>query len=119
MALKADSMSERVMFFLKPWKPLSHDGAKYFEAELARELAPHHPLHGHQCNAIAITVKCDDVLYRVDDGTFAQVQLTYTRNPPERPGWPGHDVFDTLADWMLDKMLRDHVEHFDLWPDGW
>jgi hypothetical protein len=26
------------------------------------------------------------------------VHLTYTRNPPERPGFPTHYRFETLAD---------------------
>jgi hypothetical protein len=105
------------LLFLKPWKPLSDAGAKVFEDELARELAPHHPLHGHQCYAIAITVECDDVLYRVDDGTFVQVHLNFAKQPQDIPGFPKPQMFGTLADWMLDKMLPDHVDRFGLWDD--
>lgn len=110
--------TRRGLLFLKPWKALSEAGAKVYEDELARELAVHRPLYGHQFYAVAITVESDDVLYRLDDGTFAQVHLTFMKESPERPGWPGHDVFETLADWMIERMLPSHIERFDLWPEG-
>ncbi len=107
------------LFFLVPWYPLSGTRAEYFEEELAREVAPHHPLHGRLFIAVGITGASDDVLFRLDDGTFAQVHLTYTRNPPE--GFPNvrrTRLYKTLADWMLAVMLADHVDHFGLWDDG-
>ena len=106
------------LFFLVPWNPLSDRRTKYFEEELAREVAPHHPLHGRLFVAVGITGASDDVL-RLDDGTFAQVHLTYPPNPPEAfPGLPRTCIFETLADWMLAVMLPDHVDHFGLWDDG-
>ena len=92
--------------------------ATFFEDELARELAPHHALYTRRCTAVAQTGASDDVLFRLDNGTFAQVHLTFTQNPPERPGWPGYDVFKTLADWMIERMLPDHTDHFALWDHG-
>ena len=103
------------ILFLKPWSQLSGSRAKFFEEELQRELAPHHALYERPCRAIAITGASDDVLFRLDDDTFAQVHLTFTRNPPERPGWPGRKMFGTLADWMIEVMIEDHVERFGLW----
>jgi hypothetical protein len=58
------------------------------------------------------------VLFRSDDGTVAQVHLTYTPNPPETfPGCPGCRVYASLGDWMIEVMLPDHVDHFGLWDD--
>ena len=108
------------VLFLRPWKPLSDSGAKFFEAELARELVPHHLLHSHRTCAVAITVESDDVLYRLEDGSFAQVHLTHARNPAETvTSFPRTRTFETLVDWMITVMLPDHVDHFGLWDDGW
>jgi hypothetical protein len=113
-------LSEVKVLFLTPWFALSGDRAKFFETELARELAPHHALYTKRRTAVAITGASDDVLYRLDDGKYAQVHLTHTRTAPETvPGVPPTGIFETLADWMIDKMLPDHVEHFGLWPEGW
>jgi hypothetical protein len=103
------------MLFLEPWNRLSGERASFFEKELARELAPHHVLYGMKCAAVAITGESDDVLFRLDDGRFSQVHLTYTRNAPERPGYPNHRVFETLGDWMIDVMVEEHIDHFGLW----
>lgn len=35
------------------------------------------------------------------------------------PGCPGHHEYETLAEWMIEKMLPDHIDHFGLWNDGW
>ncbi|HYL74548.1 MAG TPA: hypothetical protein VEU96_10105 [Bryobacteraceae bacterium] len=100
--------------FLKPWEPLYGDRAKYFEQELARELPEHHPLCSKRYTALAKTEVSDDILYCLDDGTYAQVHLTFTKGPPERPGWPGHQAFEALADWMVGRMLADHTRKFGL-----
>jgi hypothetical protein len=114
MALPADPP------FLRPWRPLFGDRARFFEQELARELGPDHPLHDRPFVAVAIAGESDDLFFRLDDGTFAQVHLTYTRSPPETvTALPRTQIFETLADWMLAAMVPDHVDHFGLWDDGW
>jgi hypothetical protein len=113
--LETAERQEALFPLLKPWNGLSGSRAKFFENELARELAPRHTLYGRNCTAIAITGESDDVLFMLDGGAFAQVHLTYTRNPPERPGFPRHTMFDTLADWMIGVMIQDHVDYFGLW----
>jgi hypothetical protein len=111
--------TEPSLLFLKPWESISNERAQYFEDELTRELAPDHALYGQERRAVGKTGASDDVLYRLHGGTFAQVHLTFVREAPERSGWPMHYPFETLADWMIAKMLPDHIEHFALWPDGW
>jgi len=68
---------------------------------------------------VGVTVESDDWLFELDDGTFAQVHLTYTQAPSEtNPDCPRTRIFETLYDWMLDTMLPDHVDHFGLWDEG-
>jgi hypothetical protein len=106
--------------FLRPWEPVCGDRAKYFEKELARELAPHHPLFGRPVHAIALTVESDDVLYQLDDGSVSQVHLTYTPNAPEAAsGCPRHRSYGMFGDWVIEKMLPDHIDHFGLWNECW
>ena len=106
--------------FLTPWEPVTGERARYLEEELARELAPHHALCGRRIRAVAITVESDDVLFQFDHGgAMVQVHLTYTKDPPEMPGLPRHQMFDHLADWMIEKMIADHVDRLGLWEDGW
>ena len=83
--------------FIKPWKPLSASGSKFFQEGLVRELGQNHPLCGRRVSALAVTVESDDFLFRLDDdGTYAQVHLTFTPNPPETSlQCPG---FDSLSD---------------------
>jgi hypothetical protein len=105
-----------MMLFLKPWEPLvAATSIQFFEHELLREIAGAHALYGRRVQAIAKNSTCDDVLYRLDDGTFSQVHLTFTSAPPGLPGWPGHDEFEKLANWMIVVMVPNHIDHFGLW----
>lgn len=100
--------------FSKPWMALRADSesAKFFEHEVARELAPGHSLYGRRLHTVAKNSTCDDLLFRLDDGTFAEVHLTFTPTPPERPGWPRYRTFENLADWMVASMRPEQIEHF-------
>jgi len=102
------------ILFLEPWVALRADSesAKFFEHEVARELAPSHSLYGRRLRTVAKNSACDDLLFRLDDGTYAEVHLTFTRTPPERPGWPRYRAFENLADWMVASMRPEHIEHF-------
>ena len=107
------------ILFFKPWKPLSVNTGTA-DSELRQEIGPTHILHGRSFQAVGVTVESDDYLFRLDDGAFAQVHLTYTRKPPEEaPGFPHTRLFETLAEWMLAVMFPDHVDRFGLWNDGW
>ena len=88
------SARTEVFLLLRPWAPLSDEGARYFERELARELSPDHALCNRRFTAVAKTGASDDVLFKIEDGTFAQVHLTSIKTPPERPGWPGFKTYE-------------------------
>src|SRR5262245_31978553 len=100
--------------FLVPWRRLPAQRTAFFEQELARELGGDHALQGKISKAVAVTGESDDVLFKLREGTFAQVHLTFTQNALERPGWPSFRVSDSLGDWMIQVMIEDHVEHLGL-----
>jgi hypothetical protein len=95
--------------FLKPWRRVTDEQAMFFEGELKRVLAPHHPLFGRHLAAAAVTCETDDVLFQLDEGVLAQVHLTYALHP-EAPGFPYCQMFSTFGDWMLEAMLSDHLD---------
>lgn len=66
--------------------------------ELAREVCGDHVLFGRQVTAIGRRRKRDDVLFRLDDGTFAQVHLTW--NVERSPLWPSTEFFPDFAAWQ-------------------
>lgn len=74
-------------------------------AELSRELAPGHPLHGQQFQALAKCGHCDSVVFTLPGGRFAIVQLTWTRKSESLP-WPHATVF---REWV--PVLAAMAEH--------
>jgi hypothetical protein len=78
------------MEWLSPWESVSNSDE--LRAELARECGLLHPLRGTAVTAIARRIDRDDVLFRLDDGSFrvALVHLTYRKEVG--PNWP-HTVF--------------------------
>lgn len=104
------------ILFLYPWKPIARESrfGLFFEQQLDRELGPDDPLRRHNPACIAKNLTCDDVLFQLDDGTFAEVRLTFPQNSPDRPGLPRRRMFDTLADWALASMIPVHEAHFGL-----
>jgi len=108
-------MAELAPFlFFRPWRrPFGNPmGA---ETELRRELGPQHILYGRSFRAVGVTGESDDWLFELDDGTFAQVHLTWTRKPPEtNANCPRTRIFGTLDEWVIAVMLPDHVDRFGL-----
>jgi hypothetical protein len=104
------------ILYLKPWQAIANESGseKFYEDELSRELPLDHPLQGRPASPIAKSRACDDVLFRLENGTYAEVHLTFTKTPPERTGWPRFKLFGTLAEWMVGSMVPVHVEQFDL-----
>lgn len=90
-----------------PWRVVAAPERVALEKELARELAPSHPLHGMHCVAIARCAGCDDVVFSVEGGTarFVLVHLVWGRSGPETPPWPSTTfldlpLVDTLREFM-------------------
>jgi hypothetical protein len=67
------------------------------ENELSREICSDHILHGVAASAIARRWRRDDVLFKLEDGKFAQIHLT--RRPEASPNFPTVDIYETFAHW--------------------
>lgn len=86
------------------WHAVEDLGPRFaatFGEVLQREVAPGHLLYGVPVQAIGKCDASDDVLFRVLDGSgrVAEVHLTWTRSPPERPPWPSAALFDSFETW--------------------
>jgi hypothetical protein len=54
-------------------------------AEAQAEIGPHHELAVRQLTAVGTCDGCDEVIFVLDDGTFAQVHLTWAQHPEPGP----------------------------------
>ena len=98
--------------WLEPWRPIDDpDLALVFEEELAREIAPEHPLANLALTAIGQHTITSEFLFRVEDGSgrVALVRLSWTGSR-ERPPWPESRFYENEADWMANGMRPDHDE---------
>lgn len=69
------------------WTLLPGARAQHYAEEAIVEIAPGHELAGHEFTAVSTCPACDDVLFRVGDGSFVIVHLTWS-GEQERPPWP-------------------------------
>jgi hypothetical protein len=51
------------------------------------EIGSAHELAGHELAAVVKCAGCDEVIFNVDDDTFAQVHLIWAQHPEPEP-WP-------------------------------
>jgi hypothetical protein len=101
--------------WLEPWYQLGSEDAervRAFEYELSRELGPGHVLARVPIEAFGKRDDCDDVLFRLKDGSgrFAVVHLTWT-GKQDQPPWPATELFDSEADWIERGLRPDHQEY--------
>lgn len=71
----------------EPWFRPGPQHAATLEHEARKEIHPGHDLAGHSLTAIAGCSGCDRVAFRLDDGSFAIIHLTWTSRG-EEPPWP-------------------------------
>lgn len=92
-----------------PWKGISPGDAETLGDELARELAPGHPLHGVKTRAVARRIDTDDVLFALEGHAheFACVHLTWSGAPEPAPSWPAATLYRDWDDWRRRGMLQD------------
>ena len=76
------------------YHPVEHESViESREAELRREVDPDHGLLAHGATAIAECQHGDEVLYRLADGRYAQVLLTWSYGR-EEPPYPLTQILD-------------------------
>ena len=91
----------------EPWfKPQPRHGAA-LAAEARAEIGPGHELAGHELTAVAKCAGCDEVIFSVDDATFAQVHLTWAQHPEPEP-WP---ATQRLGDLLALETAIDNHQH--------
>jgi len=105
------------LVWLDPWYPMnkrSQYAIALFERQLQLEVGQGHPLFGIPCEAFGKHDACDDVLFRLLDGTgrVAVVHLTWAKSP-ERPPWPGTTIYASLYEWFEERMKPDAAEYAD------
>ncbi|MEQ1755124.1 MAG: hypothetical protein ABL973_13445 [Micropepsaceae bacterium] len=95
--------------WLDPWYPVEdqvvRDG---LERELALELSPQHVLAGLKFTLIARRDDCDDALFALQDGSVAEVHLTWRQKPEPDPRWPVTARFGSIDEWMKLIMIPLH-----------
>ena len=100
------------MDWLEPWWPVDVEQpelARAYERELQAELGNDHPLFGVPVTAIAKHDGCDDVLFRILDGTerLVVVHLTWARHPEPAP-WPAAEFYADRDAFVEHRMRPDH-----------
>jgi hypothetical protein len=91
--------------WLEPWTPVESGKTRSaLETELHRELSLGHPLHGRSLAAIARRADQDDVLFALDDGSVAEVHLTWRGRPEDDPRWPRTEIFPSAEAWIERRM---------------
>jgi len=90
------------LVLVDPWVDLRGGGPEVeaqrerFEAELRAEVGDGHPLQGAKATLVGRSSAKDDFLFRLGDGRWAVVHLTWQR--PDRPPWPATKFFGTARD---------------------
>ncbi|MBF0503325.1 MAG: hypothetical protein HQM09_24615 [Candidatus Riflebacteria bacterium] len=98
------------MNWIEPWRAIKDEGMDLV-SELKIEVSVQHVLFNRHAVAIACRCDCDDVLFRLDDGSCAVVHLTWSGKREQDPGFPSTTIHNTLEDFVRDIMLPDAEEY--------
>ena len=101
-------MTYKNFTFEEPWVQIENQSDEsFFSKELRKETCKGHQLHKIKTETIARREDCDDVLFKLLDGTerFAIVHLTYSKESD--PQWPDCDIFNTFGDFLQRKYYPD------------
>ncbi|OPY88303.1 MAG: hypothetical protein A4E71_00514 [Smithella sp. PtaU1.Bin162] len=101
--------------FEKPWMAIEEKTRVSFEKELQKELGEEHPLYQKAVRAIARREDGDDVLFLLDPQTTecAVVHLTWQGCRDFDEKWPMAEIFMSLDEFKVKRMLPDHDEFCD------
>ncbi len=75
----------------EPWYWTDHDLTKQLQVELSDD----HLLKSRQVKTQARRQDNDDVLFELEDGSFAIVHLTWQQKAHDSPAWPRTDLYDS------------------------
>lgn len=80
-------------------------GAAFWADRIHIEVAPGHPLHGHEWTPVAKYHPQDEVVIR-HGADVALVHLTFTQVPPEHPPWPSTTFFASVDEFKAHFEFR-------------
>jgi hypothetical protein len=89
------------------WERLSSERAATFDQEAAVEIGPEHELYDTPMSAVSTCPGCDDALFRLQDGGFAIVHLTWSRKQEPNP-WPRSQL---LGGFIATELVIDQHAH--------
>ena len=98
--------------FLLPWQE-SVSGPDAFPQELHRELAASHPLFGLAAESVARRIDCDDVLFKLADGKYAVVHLTWSGKKENNSDYPATRIFDQWKD-VYEKVILEDCQDYSV-----
>ena len=119
------------MIWLKPWDPVENwaddwklsmtilEYQRAWESQLKREVGIGHVLYGRDVKLIARRWDTDDALFLLEDGSVADVHLTWAEEPGPNPGWPVAGISPSLDIWADEAMrpLHEEMASFGAWDD--
>lgn len=89
----------------EPWSRPEPQHAAALEHEARKEIGPGHDLAGHALTAIAACSGCDHAAFRLDDGSFAIIHLTWASHQ-KPPPWPAAQRADEYT--TLETLITEH-----------
>jgi hypothetical protein len=102
--------------FKEPWIAVG-EFASNLARELEHEVTENHPLWNKKARALAQRTDSDDVLFALEheESTprYAVVHLTWSGEPELDPRWPDTQCYNSLEEWVRDRMMPDHAEFTD------
>lgn len=91
----------------EPWYRPSPEQMAALKREAVIEISPVHQLYGRSLTSVARCEACDDVLFRLDDETWAIVHLTWTGRTEQPP----RPVAQRLGGFLAVEMATDQHYH--------
>jgi hypothetical protein len=91
----------------EPWFRPEPRQAAALVAEARAEIGVGHELAGHELTAVVKCGGCDEVIFSIDDRTFAQVHLTWSHHRENEP-WP---ATQRLGGFLALETVIDNHQH--------
>ena len=86
------------------WSRLNDEDSEIFSKEFYREADKSHELFYDRLWAVARCEGFDDVLFKVHDGRYAVIHLTWSIETS--PNFPAFELFETFREWKQEMDKR-------------
>ncbi len=103
-------MNMKNIEWIEPWERIESSGSDLV-TELQKELPPEHSLYGLKVSAIAHRIDCDDVLFQVEDGSFAVVHLTWSGKQDQNVKFPWTTKYSDFDEFIEKALIPDAKEY--------